>query len=245
MPFGGAGAVHAASVAEELGMTRIFVPPRPGAFSALGLLCTDIVHDYVRSELRPMELVPPEHAEVVFQELEARGVAELKEEGIAPDGARFERELDVRYTGQGYELRVSLDGLGASDGLSADDMDAARNRFDDHHEKIHGHAAKDRSVEIVSYRVRLRVAVPKYEPVPVSDVTEAWAPAEAVKGTRVVYFTADEATETTLYERDALPIGARIDGPAIVEQFDSTIVVPQSWVGRIDGFGNLILSRER
>jgi len=245
LPFGGAGAVHAASVAEELGMTRIFVPPRPGAFSALGLLCTDIVHDYVRSELRPMELVPPEHAEEVFQELEARGVAELKEEGIAPDGARFERELDVRYTGQGYELRVSLDGLAASGGLSADDMEAARNRFDDHHEKIHGHAAKDRSVEIVSYRVRLRVAVPKYEPVPVSDVTEIPAPAESVKGTRVVYFTADEATETTLYERDALPIGARIDGPAIVEQFDSTIVVPQSWVGRIDGFGNLILSRER
>lgn len=245
LPFGGAGAVHAASVAEELGMTRIFVPPRPGAFSALGLLCTDIVHDYVRSELRPMELVPPEHAEEVFQELEARGVAELKVEGIAPDGARFERELDVRYTGQGYELRVSLDGLGASDGLSADDMDAARNRFDDHHEKIHGHAAKDRSVEIVSYRVRLRVAVPKFEPVPVSDVTEAPAPAESVKGTRTVYFTADEATETTLYERDALSIGARIDGPAIVEQFDSTIVVPQSWVGRIDGFGNLILSRER
>jgi N-methylhydantoinase A len=245
LPFGGAGAVHAASVAEELGMTRIFVPPRPGAFSALGLLCTDIVHDYVRSELRPMELVPPEHAEEVFQELEARGVAELKEEGIAPDGARFERELDVRYTGQGYELRVSLDGLAASGGLSADDMEAARNRFDDHHEKIHGHAAKDRSVEIVSYRVRLRVAVPKYEPVPVSDVTEIPAPAESVKGTRVVYFTADEATETTLYERDALPIGTRIDGPAIVEQFDSTIVVPQSWVGRIDGFGNLILSRER
>ena len=245
LPFGGAGAVHAASVAEELGMTRIFVPPRPGAFSALGLLCTDIVHDYVRSELRPMELVPPEHAEEVFQELEARGVAELKEEGIAPEGARFERELDVRYTGQGYELRVSLDGLAASGGLSADDMDAARNRFDDHHEKIHGHAAKDRSVEIVSYRVRLRVAVPKYEPVPVSDVTEVPAPPESVKGTRVVYFTADEATDTTLYERDALPIGARIDGPAIVEQFDSTIVVPQSWVGRIDGFGNLILSRER
>jgi N-methylhydantoinase A len=245
LPFGGAGAVHAASVAEELGITRIFVPPRPGAFSALGLLCTDIVHDYVRSELRPMELVSPEHAEEVFQELEARGIAELKEEGIAPDGARFERELDVRYTGQGYELRVSLEGLGGAKGLSGDDMEAARNRFDDHHEKIHGHAAKDRSVEIVSYRVRLRVAVPKYEPVPASDVVETPAPADSVKGTRIVYFTADEATETTLYERDALPIGARMDGPAIVEQFDSTIVVPHNWVGRIDGFGNLILSRER
>ncbi|MBK18664.1 MAG: hypothetical protein CMM52_07490 [Rhodospirillaceae bacterium] len=245
LPFGGAGAVHAASVAEELGITRIFVPPRPGAFSALGLLCTDIVHDYVRSELRPMELVTPEHAEEVFQELEARGISELKEEGIEPEGARFERELDVRYTGQGYELRVSLDGLGGEGGLASDDMASARDRFDDRHAQIHGHAAKDRPVEIVSYRVRLRVAVPKYEPVPADEVKEIDAPADAVKGTRMVFFDAEEATETTLFERDGLPIGARIDGPAIVEQFDSTIVVPQSWVGRIDGFGNLILSREK
>ena len=142
-------------------------------------------------------------------------------------------------------MRVSLDCLGGEAGFTADDMAAARDRFDDKHAQIHGHAAKDRSVEIVSYRVRLRVAVPKYEPVPASEVKETPAPADSVKGTRTVYFTADEATETTLYERDKLPIGARLDGPAIVEQFDSTIVVPDSWVGRIDGYGNLILSRER
>jgi N-methylhydantoinase A len=244
LPFGGAGAVHAASVADELGMTRIFVPPRPGAFSALGLLCTDIVHDYVRSELRPLDQVDPDHAESVFSALEARGLAELKEEGIAPEGARFERELDVRYTGQGYELRVSLDGLGA-DGLKAADMIAARDRFDDRHAQIHGHAAKDRSVEIVSYRVRLRVAVPKYEPVPAEEVIEAPAPAEAVKGTRTVYFDPAEATETTLYERDKLPIGSMLRGPAIVEQFDATTVVPAGWSARVDGFRNMILSRER
>jgi N-methylhydantoinase A len=244
LPFGGAGAVHAASVANELGMTRIFVPPRPGAFSALGLLCTDIVHDYVRSELRPMDQVDPDHAESVFSALEARGLAELKEEGIAPDGAQFERELDVRYTGQGYELRVSLAGLGA-DGLKPDDMAAARDRFDDRHAQIHGHAAKDRPVEIVSYRVRLRVSVPKYEPVPAAEVTEAPAPADAVKGTRTVYFYPDKGTETTLYERDKLPVGAMLTGPAIVEQFDATTVVPAGWSARVDGFRNLILSRER
>jgi N-methylhydantoinase A len=244
LPFGGAGAVHAASVADELGMRRIFVPPRPGAFSALGLLCTDVVHDYVRSELRPMSQVPPDHAEAIFRELEARGIAELGDEGIDADRARFERELDVRYTGQGYELRVSLDGLGAN-GLAAEDMVAARDRFDDRHAQIHGHAATDRPVEIVSYRVRLRVAVPKYEPVPAAEVTEAPAPRDAVKGTRTVYFAADRGTETTLYERDKLPIGAILTGPAIVEQFDSTTVVPAGWTGRVDGFGNLILSRER
>ncbi len=245
LPFGGAGAVHAASVAEELGMTRIFVPPRPGAFSALGLLCTDVVHDYVRSELRPMELVEPGHAEHVFRNLEARGYAELNEEGIDDDGARFERELDMRYTGQGYELRVSLDGLGGETGLAAADMQAARDRFDERHAQIHGHAAKDRPVEIVSYRVRLRVAVPKYKPVPAAEVVSAPAPAESVKGKRTVYFEAETPTETTLYERERLPIGARLEGPAIVEQFDSTTVVPAGWTAAVDGFGNLILSRRR
>src|SRR5713226_4434316 len=66
LPFGGAGAVHAAAVADELGMRRILVPPRPGAFSALGLLCTDVVHDYIRSELRPLAQLDADHAEAMF-----------------------------------------------------------------------------------------------------------------------------------------------------------------------------------
>ena len=73
LPFGGAGAVHAAAVADELGMRRILVPPRPGAFSALGLLCTDVVHDYIRSELRPLAEVSADHAEDIFSQLEEQG----------------------------------------------------------------------------------------------------------------------------------------------------------------------------
>ncbi len=243
LPFGGAGAVHAASVADELGMNRIFVPPRPGAFSAMGLLCTDVVHDYVRSELRPMEQVSPSHAEDIFSALEARGHAELLSEGLNTEGARFERELDVRYTGQGYELRVSLSGLGADGGLTDSDMKSARVRFDEKHAQIHGHAADDRPVEIVSYRVRLRVAVPKYEPVLLGTPSDCLAPAEAVKGQRHVFFESENGQDATVFERDALPIGTVIEGPAIVEQFDSTIVLPPGWSGKIDGYRNLILSR--
>jgi N-methylhydantoinase A len=243
LPFGGAGAVHAASVADELGMNRIFVPPRPGAFSAMGLLCTDVVHDYVRSELRPMEQVSPSHAEDIFSALEARGHAELLSEGLNTEGARFERELDLRYTGQGYELRVSLSGLGADGGLTDSDMKSARVRFDEKHAQIHGHAADDRPVEIVSYRVRLRVAVPKYEPVLLGTPSDCLAPAEAVKGQRHVFFESENGQDATVFERDALPIGTVIKGPAVVEQFDSTIVLPPGWSGKIDGYRNLILSR--
>ena len=81
--------------------------------------------------------------------------------------------------------------------------------------------------------------------VPSINIVETPAPEDAVKGTRTVYFEADQATETTLYERDKLPVGAMLEGPAIVEQFDSTIVVPDAWTARVDGYGNLILSRER
>ncbi len=111
LPFGGAGAVHAAAVAEELGMRRIIVPPRPGAFSALGLLCTDVLHDYIRSELSPLDRLEPERAEGIFRELEAKAAGELADEGIEAKAATFERDLDMRYAGQGYELRVPLSGL--------------------------------------------------------------------------------------------------------------------------------------
>jgi N-methylhydantoinase A len=242
LPFGGAGAVHAAAVAEELGMRRILVPPRPGAFSALGLLCTDVVHDYIRSELKPLADVTPEHAEGVFQQLETRARDDLKAEGMDTASAAFLRELDLRYTGQGYELRTSLDGL-FTDRLTAASLAAARDRFDERHAQIHGHAAKERPVEVVSYRLRVRVDVPKYQPRQEAVPVAGAATAGAAKGTRKVHFGGKSAVEATLYERDKLAVGAVITGPAIVEQFDATTVIPTGWTGRVDGYRNVILER--
>src|SRR5580698_10518500 len=143
LPFGGAGGVHAAAVAEELGMRRIIVPARPGAFSALGLLCTDVLHDYIRSELCPLDRLDPAHAEEVFREIESKAASELAEEGLDPSAASFERDLDMRYAGQGYELRVSLSGLWQN-ALDGEALKAARQRFDEVHAKSHGHAAKEK-----------------------------------------------------------------------------------------------------
>ena len=220
------------------------MPPRPGAFSALGLLCTDVVLDYIRSELRPLDQVQPAHAEEIFFELEERGRQELKSEGMDPDSATFARELDMRYTGQGYELRVGLDGIGVANGLDDAALAEARIRFDNIHARIHGHAAKEKPTEVVSYRVRARVAVPKYEPVVEQLGATAHAPESAKKGARDVWFTSDTATKTTIWDRNALPAGATLSGPAIVEQLDSTIVVPEGWYAHVDGHLNLILARE-
>jgi N-methylhydantoinase A len=249
LPFGGAGAVHAAAVAEELGMRRIIVPARPGAFSALGLLCTDVLHDYIRSELCPLDRLDPAHAESIFREMETKAASELAEEGLDPNAASYEREFDMRYAGQGYELRVPLaprlrGGEGRGSALDAKALEAVRARFDDLHARIHGHAAKEKGVEVVSYRQRVRVAVPKFAPHIQEARPQAPPSSDAVKGARRVFFTARDAMEATIYDRERLAVGAEFAGPAIVEQFDATTVVPPGWHASVDRYGNLILERK-
>ena len=220
-------------------MRRILVPSRPGAFSALGLLCTDVVHDYIRSELRPLAAVDSDHAEAIFQELEAKAHEELAAEGMRSSDAIFIRELDLRYTGQGYELRTPLDGL-FSNGLTRDSFAAIRARFDERHAQLHGHAAKERPVEVVSCRLRVRVSVRKYAPRP---ATACSPPADdAIKGARQISI-AGTAMKAAIYERDRLDIGAIIHAPAVVEQFDATTLVPPPWSGRVDAYRNLVLTR--
>ncbi len=225
LPFGGAGAVHAAAVAEELGMAHILVPPRPGAFSALGLICTDVVHNYMRSELRPLSQIDADHAEKIFAALAAKARADIETEGLNSAHAHYSRELDLRYAGQGYELRTPL----------------ARVRFDERHAQIHGHNAKDRPVEIVSYRLRLRVEVPKFQQH--EEAASSLRSENVRKGERVVRFDGARATLAALYERDKLDPGAMLAGPAIVEQFDATTVIPPGWHATVDGFRNLVLSK--
>jgi N-methylhydantoinase A len=240
LPFGGAGAVHAAAVAEELGIRRILVPPRPGAFSALGLLCTDVVHDYIRSELRSLAEITAEHAETIFRELEEAAHGELAAEGMSNAEARFARELDLRYSGQGYELRTPLEGL-FLERLTAASLRAVRERFHQRHAQVHGHAANERPVEVVSYRLRVRVAVPKYEP------SEATVPAprnaDPIKGQRAIWLDGTRL-QASLYERGRLEVGAAVVGPAIVEQFDATTLIPPNWTGRVERHGNLVLARQ-
>jgi N-methylhydantoinase A len=242
LPFGGAGAVHAAAVADELGMRRILVPTRPGAFSALGLLCTDVVHDYIRSGLKQLAEVRAADAEAILAELEAKAREELKAEGLDPAQAGFSRELDLRYTGQGYELRTPLDGL-FTDRVTDDTLSHARERFDERHAQIHGHAAKERPVEVVSYRVRLRVPVPKYQAREEKPPAAPRPLSNAGKGKRAIHFDGRTSAEAVLYERDRLDVGALVAGPAIVEQFDATTFIPAGWIARVDGLRNLVLEK--
>jgi N-methylhydantoinase A/oxoprolinase/acetone carboxylase beta subunit len=199
------------------------------------------VHDYIRSELRLLADVAADHAEKIFRELQAKAEDELKAEGIAPSTAHFLREMDLRYSGQGYELRTSLVGLFV-EALSETSLAAARERFDERHAQVHGHAAKERPVEVVSYRLRVRVDVPKYEPRPEPESAKR-GDRPPSKGTRRIHGGTEHSVEAILYQRDALPVGISLAGPAIVEQFDATTVVPESWSATVDTYRNLLLTK--
>ena len=240
IPFGGAGPVHAVAVAADLGIPRVLVPPNPGAFSALGLLCADILHDYVRSGLTPLAELKPADAESAFCQLEEQARADMADEGLSDAEHRLVRELDMRYTGQGYELRVSLEGLG--DGpVTADILAAAREHFFTVHRALHGHASTDTPVEVVSDRLRVVVPVPK------AAASVGVVPARQREGEqrRVVRFGTDAPVSTRVISRAGLAVGEVIKGPIIVEQFDATTVIPPRWSAHLDKHGNLIVEAER
>ncbi len=240
VPFGGAGPVHAAAVAQELGISRVLVPANPGAFSALGLLCTDILHDYIRSELRDLAGLAPDHAETCFRELEAKAADDFSAEGLSGARAEFVREADLRYAGQGYELRIGLDGIGTG-AIDAAALTALTARFHERHAALHGHAAPDAPVEIVSYRLRAIVPVPKLDAKAAAVETGSGDGDAAPAGQRDVVFGEDAAVATPVYRRDALGAAQSLTGPAVIEQPDATTVVPPGWTLRRDGYGNLVM----
>lgn len=239
---GGAGAVHAAAVAEELGLRRVLSPPNPGAFSALGLLCTDITRDYVQSDVRLLCSTSVAELQATYAGLEERALHDLQGEGFPANiEPEFVRELDVRYAGQGFELRVPVSG----GTLAPDEKDAIVRDFNDLHKRRRGHSAEAEPVEVVSYRLRVQMAVPQYAPSPAPGPAASAPSAGAQTGERSVSFARGQDSQTTtIWRRDHLAYGNVLTGPAIVEQVDSTTIIPPRWTARIDRFGNLLLDHE-
>ncbi|MEE8445789.1 MAG: hydantoinase/oxoprolinase family protein [Alphaproteobacteria bacterium] len=239
VPFGGAGPVHAAMVADELGIRRVLIPPNPGAFSALGLLCADIVHDYIRSGVCDLADLDPERAEAAFAALESRADGDLAEEGLAGRARVFIRDLDLRYAGQGYEIRTPLDGLACSP-VTGGGLAELEERFHLLHHSLHGHSARDQAIELVSYRVRARVAVPKQDLPRVDGVRDVLGEPATI---RRVTFDGRTHHDAPVYQRDQMS-SAPLAGPAIIEQFDATTVLPPGWTARMDDYGNIVAERE-
>jgi N-methylhydantoinase A len=236
--FGGAGALHAAELARSLRLAQVIVPQNPGAFSALGILLSDIVKDVSQSVLLPVPSgVETSRRDVSrfrdlksrFASLKRKGLEELRSEGFPAGRARAERRLDLRYAGQSYELSVPF----------APDF---QTRFHFEHEKAYGYAQPGRRVEIVNLRLRLaiRTAKPRMRPRPVKT-RDARA---ALVNQKPVWF-GGRFKPTAIYDRELLHSGAHFPGPAVVVEYSSTTVVPPEWRCRVDEYLNLVLSQDR
>jgi len=236
--FGGAGPLHAGRICDELGMAGVIVPLYPGVFSAIGLLMSDVKHDYIRSKLAPLTEVAPEEVNHIFDQMTAQALAELRGDGFAPDRIRVERGLDMRYAGQGYEVAVPC----PAEPLRPSDLKELRMGFDQRHQSAFGHMAPEEPVEIVSYRVRGLGLLPSIE-MPKFSPTGA-ALEDARRGSRRVRFDGAEL-DCPIYQRDQIDVGANFAGPAILEQLDCTTVVRPGQNARVDEWKNLIVTQER
>jgi N-methylhydantoinase A len=242
--FGGAGPMHACAVADEIGMERVLVPAHPGNFSALGLLASDIKHDDVRTRvglLRDRLAALP----ALFAEMEAAATRQLEREGFGPGERRLLRSLDLRYRGQAFELSVPL---GPASAAAAGDDPAGplaagpiEREFHRRHLQMYGHASEAGAVELVNARLTALGVVDK--PAAVRHASDARTLDDARVETRPVWFAGAPA-HCPVLDRARLPEGARLAGPAIVEEFGATTVVPPGWRGWLDALGNLRLERE-
>ena len=238
LAFGGAGPLHAGRLARDLGMAGVIVPLYHGVFSAMGLLMSDVRHDYVQSKLTPLADITAEAVNVMFAHLTAQAAEELRGDGFAGDRIRIERALDMRYAGKGYEIAIPC----PAQPLAADGLTALRTSFDAQHKAMFGHMAPEEPVEIVSYRVRgigllPPVAMPKFK-------RAGTALADARRETRRVRFDGSER-DCPVYQRERLDVGLDIAGPAILDQLDCTTVICPGQVARVDEWKNLILTMER
>ena len=234
---GGAGPLHSAGVADELGIQRIIVPPHPGAFSALGLLCSDVVHDYVWTSVSELESTPVEELNRQFARLEEQAIADVEEEGLSVRRARLKREADVRYVGQGFELSVPVRKGTLTDSAKRD----IRKRFEARHKKLYGHSAPNEAVEIVSFRIRTVVPTPKLQ-TGRDGVAPAKRSAAQPSTHKPMYFGAGPVSGAVYYRSELTP-GERLDGPAVVYQEDSTTIVPPGWRAEVDLHANIVMTR--
>jgi len=216
--FGGGGPLHACALARALQVPRVLIPALPGALSAVGILLADTMREYSRTVMQAVE----SDLEEAFVALEQIGFAEFAAEGL--EGESF-RSVDLRYTGQGYELNIPF-GAGMADA------------FHGLHKRRYGFANESRPLEIVNVRVRLVAAGDPFE-APRQEVVEGDGSA-ALAGTRSVFFDGVNQ-ETRLYDRDRLHAGDVFSGPAIVSEYSSATILPPGDVLRVDTFGNLVI----
>ncbi len=240
--FGGAGALHAARLAEALSIRDILVPPAPGNLSAMGLLCADTRHDHARTLFARLG---PELAATLgrtVEELLDDAARSLEADGIEPAARRYTLSVDLRYEGQNYELSLPIDETEIAAAAEGGFGPLVR-RFDEAHIRVYGYRLEGRALQLVNVRVTAVGAAshadwPRLQPVPAGRSDRAVAAMQ-----RRVLIEAGRVVPVDVFRHEDLLAGQSFDAPGIVEYAGGTLFVPPGWRGRVDQFANIHLSR--
>lgn len=230
--FGGAGPLHGVDLARELSIPTVLVPPHPGVTSALGCLLVDIQHDLSSMFLGRVDEVDPAEVEAEFRNLEHEAYERLKAEGVAPEDMELLRHIDMRYVGQWRSMSISTSG-------PLTDLSPIVDQFHAEHAREHNFSRVGVKVEVYRLTVTAIGKVPK-PALPEHELTRTTPTPEA---TRQVWFQGNASpVETPVFDRSKLTAGMVIEGPAIVEQLDSTTPIPPGAVAEVDAWHNLRIS---
>jgi N-methylhydantoinase A len=231
--FGGAGPLHAATVARAVGIRRVLVPAHPGLNCAMGMLQTSVRHSYLKSEMGNLIRFPATRIEEIFEELAERAFVEAREEGFAREGVGLSRLIDLRYLHQGYTLPVRCPAR-----VNEAEKPRIKAAFDARHQSVYGQSAPAEDAEIVTFRVQSEIEVPRLV---LPDLAQGDGTAASAKvGRRNLYdLEQNRYAAADVYDRDRLRAGNEVDGPAVVQQFDSTIVILAGQRGTVTANGML------
>ncbi len=228
--FGGAGPAQAAALAEELEISEVIIPVHPGAFSAWGMLQTDVRHDFKETLYSFWDLIDAPTIETAFAGLEEKGRTFLADEGITGDRVHFERAIDFRYYGQEYVLTIPLP-------EGPIDKDTVRADFDAAYERQYGHNSPENRVEMANIRLAALGQLERPENAP--PEREAPRPARD----RDVWF-AGQPRNTAIIDRNSIHEGDVVEGPAIIEETTSTTLLPPGWTAKLIEGGHMSLTKE-
>jgi N-methylhydantoinase A len=237
--FGGAGPAHANRLAEENEIATTVIPPSPGLMSALGLLATDLEHEYTTPFAQELDSVDAGEMDNALRQLESRGRQELAREGVSRAAMEFRRSVDMRYVGQSYELAVRL----REGRFDRDGREALTAQFHDEHDRAYGFKAPGERIETVAVRVTAvgRIVKPTLR---VIDGSADLDGANAVKEYRPVYFReAPGFVDCSIYDRYRLGAGTAVRGPAVIEEADSATVIHPGYRATTTDTGCLIIRR--
>jgi N-methylhydantoinase A len=230
--FGGAGPMHAAELAGELGIREVIVPPIPGGFSALGLVATDLKRDYVKSCYVPLAAADAAEVAAIYEGMEAAAVEMLRAAEVPEERWVFERAADLRYFRQAYELTVTA----PSGPVTAATLGALAQGFHEKHRLTYSHDNPDETVQMVNLRL---TAIGRLAGLELRQTVGGGA--DTGPRSRSVWFKATGRTDCAIHDRNGLVAGSAIAGPAVIEALDTTIVIPPDWHARPDETGTIVM----